>query len=184
LPSYYHFTILLVGLADESKQRSTTEMSTSATVTTGETTEQAVAIRAHGAVVKRLGHWTDRREFDVRTSRGTVVMDLRSTQIPAGDITISLDADHAIVKLLVSDGVVVEDGDVRRVGRGRVKDWTGTAAADGRRIVLTGELRHAEVRVHRGGIAILSAMCSREYLTDARQARREGRFPTIDDPSR
>ena len=159
-------------------------MSKSAAVTTGETTEQAVAIRAHSAVVKRLGHWTDRREFDVRTSRGTVVMDLRSAQIPAGDITISLDADHAIVKLLVSDGAVVEDGDVRRVGRGRVKDWTGTAAADGRRIVLTGELRHAEVRVHRGGIAILSAMCSREYLTDARQARREGRFPTIDDPSR
>jgi hypothetical protein len=159
-------------------------MSTSGIVTTGTTTEQAVAIRAHGTVVKHLGHWTDHRDFDVRTSRGTVVMDLRSPRIPEGDIAISLDADHAIVKLLVSDGAVVEDGDLRRVRRGRVKDWTGTAAADGRRIVLTGELRHAEVRVHRGGIAILSAMCSREYLADARQARRDGRFPTIDDPSR
>jgi len=159
-------------------------MSTSAPVLTDRTTEQPVAIRAHGTVVKRLGHWTDRREFDVRTSRGTVVMDLRSPRIPAGDIEISLDADHAIVKLLVSDGAVVEHEDVRRVGRGRVKDWTGTAAADGRRIMLTGELRNAEVRVHRGGIAILSAMCSREYLADARQARREGRFPTIDDPTR
>lgn len=159
-------------------------MSTSAPVLTDRTTEQPVAIRAHSTVVKRLGHWTDRREFDVRTSRGTVVMDLRSPRIPAGDIEISLDADHAIVKLLVSDGAVVEHEDVRRVGRGRVKDWTGTAAADGRRIMLTGELRNAEVRVHRGGIAILSAMCSREYLADARQARREGRFPTIDDPTR
>jgi len=159
-------------------------MSTSAPVLTDRTTEQPVAIRAHGTVVKRLGHWTDRREFDMRTSRGTVVMDLRSPRIPAGDIEISLDADHAIVKLLVSDGAVVEHEDVRRVGRGRVKDWTGTAAADGRRIMLTGELRNAEVRVHRGGIAILSAMCSREYLADARQARREGRFPTIDDPTR
>jgi len=159
-------------------------MSTSAPVLTDRTTEQPVAIRAHSTVVKRLGHWTDRREFDVRTSRGTVVMDLRSPGIPAGDIEISLDADHAIVKLLVSDGAVVEHEDVRRVGRGRVKDWTGTAAADGRRIMLTGELRNAEVRVHRGGIAILSAMCSREYLADARQARREGRFPTIDDPTR
>lgn len=159
-------------------------MSTNATALNDRTTEQPVAIRAHGAVTKRLGDWTDHREFDVRASRGTVVMDLRSPQIPAGDIEISLDADHAIVKLLVSDGTVIEHGDVRRVGRGRVKDWTGTAAADGRRIVLTGELRNAEVRVHRGGIAILSAMCSREYLADVRQARREGRFPTIDDPSR
>jgi len=158
-------------------------MNSKATVT-GRTTGDMVPVRAHGAVVKRLGHWTDQSAFDVRASRGTVVLDLRSPQIPAGDLEISLDADHAIVKLLVSDGAIVEHGDVRRVGRGRVKDWTGTTAADGRRIVLTGELRNAEVRVHRGGIAILSAMCSREYLADARQARREGRFPTIDDPSR
>jgi hypothetical protein len=159
-------------------------MNKSATDLTARTTEQPVAIRAHGGVAKRFGHWTDRRAFDVRTSRGTVVLDLRSPRIPAGEIAIRVDADHAIVKLLVSDGAVIEHGDVRRVGRGRVKDWTGTAAADGRHIVLTGELRNAEVRVHRGGIAILSAMCSRAYLADALQARREGRFPTIDDPSR
>lgn len=159
-------------------------MNTSAMAQDERATGLAAQIRAHGAVAKRLGHWTDHREFDVRASRGTVVLDLRSPRIPAGDIEVRLDVDHAIVKLLVSDGAVVEHGDVRRVGRGRVKDWTGTAAADGRRIVLAGELRNAEVRVHRGGIAILSAMCSREYLADARQARREGRFPTIDDPSR
>ncbi len=159
-------------------------MSTSTTVLSGSAAEQAVPIRAHNTVAKQLGHWTDQRQFDVRASRSTVVLDLRSPQIPAGDIEISLDADHAIVKLLVNDGAVIDHGDVRRIGRGRVKDWTGSAAPEGRRIVLTGELRDAEVRVHRGGIAILSAMCSREYLADARQARREGRFPTIDDPSR
>src|SRR5215469_6067448 len=159
-------------------------MSTNSTALDGRTTEQTASIRAHGTVVKRLGHWTDQREFDVRTSRATVVLDLRSPRIPAGDIEINLDADHAVVKLLVNDGAVVDHGDVRRVGRGRVKDWTGTSVPGGRRIVLTGELRNAEVRVHRGGIAILSAMCSREYLTDARQARREGRLPAIDDPSR
>src|ERR1017187_6020270 len=44
---------------------------------------------------------------------------------------------------------------------------------------------HDDVRrVRRGGIAILSAMCSREYVADALQARREGRYPAIDDPSR
>ncbi len=26
--------------------------------------------------------------------------------------------------------------------------------------------------------------CSREYLADAQRARRDGRYPTIDDPSR
>jgi hypothetical protein len=159
-------------------------MNTNATALSGGTTQLPVPIRAHGTVAKHLGHWTGEREFDVRASRGTVVLDLRSAGIPAGDIEVSLDADHAIVKLLVSDGAVIEHGDLRRIGRCRVKDWTGTAAAGGRRIVLTGELRNAEVRVHRGGIAILSAMCSREYIADARQARREGRFPTIDDPSR
>jgi len=146
--------------------------------------DPAIAIRAHSRVVKQLGNWTVARRFDVRASRGAVVLDLRSPQIPAGDIEVSLDIDHAMVKLLVPDGAVIEDGDTRRIGRCRVKDWTGVSAADGRRVVLSGEMRSAEVRVHRGGVAILSAMCSREYLADALQARREGRYPTIDDPTR
>jgi hypothetical protein len=141
-------------------------------------------IRAHGTTARRLGHWTAARHLDVRASRGAVTLDLRSPQIAAGDIEIDLDVDHAMVKLLVPEGAIIDSDEVRRVGRGRVKDWTGTAAPDGRRIVLHGELRSAEVRIHRGGIAILSAICSREYIADALRARREGRFPTIDDPSR
>jgi hypothetical protein len=141
-------------------------------------------IRAHGTAAKRLGHWTTARHLDVRASRSAVVLDLRSPRIAAGDIEIDLDIDHAMVKLLVPDGAVMDSDEARRVGRGRVKDWTGTAAPGGRRVVLRGDLRDAEVRIHRGGIAILSAMVSREYLADALQARREGRFPTIDDPSR
>jgi hypothetical protein len=152
--------------------------------TTPAEASEKTAVTAHNAVVKRLGHWTRERQFDVCASRASVVIDLRSRQIAAGDIEISLDIDHAAVKLLVADDAVIEHGAVRRVGRGRVKDWTGTAGPGGRRIVLTGEMRRAEVRVHRGGVAILSAMCSREYLADALQARREGRYPTIDDPSR
>jgi hypothetical protein len=146
--------------------------------------QQAERIRAHHARVKRLGHWTTARRLDVRSARGSVVLDLRSPRIEAGDIEIRLDIDHATVKLLVPDGAIIDDDDARRVGRGRVKDWTGTGAPGGRRIRLLGEMRNAEVRVHRGGVAILSAMVSREYLADARQARRQGRFPVIDDPSR
>jgi hypothetical protein len=132
--------------------------------------EETAAIRAHHRVVQKLGHWTTVRGFDVRASRGSVLLDLRSPRIAAGDIEIRLDIDHATVKLLVPDGAIVDHDEVRRIGRGRVKDWTGTSAAGGRRIVLLGELRHAEVRLHRGGVAILSAMCSRAYLADARQA--------------
>lgn len=149
-----------------------------------ETSASAVPVRAHSRVTKQLGHWTQERHFDVRASRGSVLLDLRSPQIATGDIEVHLDIDRAVVKLLVPDGAVIDDGDARRVGRCRVKDWTGMAAPGGRRIVLSGELRNAEIRVHRGGIAMLSAMCSRAYLADALQARREGRYPTIDDPSR
>jgi hypothetical protein len=152
--------------------------------TAHEATALPVPVRAYGRVMKRLGHWTQQRHFDVRASGGSILLDLRSPLIAAGNIEVHLDIDRAVVKLLVPDGAVMEDGDARRVGRCRVKDWTGTAAPGGRRIVLSGELRNAEVRVHRGGIAMLSAMCSREYLADALQARREGRYPTIDDPSR
>ena len=145
---------------------------------------ETVPVRAHGTVTRRLGHWTSARHLDVRASRGSVLIDLRSPQIAAGDIRVDLDIDHAVVRLLVPDGAVIDGDEVRRVGRGRVKDWTGTPAAGGRRIVLGGEMRRAEVRVYRGGVAILVAMGSREYLADALQARREGRFPTIDDPGR
>ena len=41
-----------------------------------------------------------------------------------------------------------------------------------------------EVRVQRGGVAILTAMCSREYLRDLRLAHRTGGHPTVDDPAR
>jgi hypothetical protein len=146
--------------------------------------QETVRIRAHGRVVKKLGHWTSAGSFDVRAARGSVVLDLRSPRIEGPDIEIRLDIDHATVKLLVPDGAIIDHDDLRRVGRGRVKDWTGISAPGGRRIVLLGEMRKAEVRVHRGGIAILSAMCSREYVADALRARREGRYPSIDDPSR
>jgi hypothetical protein len=141
-------------------------------------------VRAHSTVTRRLGHWTTARHLDVRASRGAVLLDLRSPRIPAGDIRIDLDIDHAVVRLLAPEDAVIDGDEVRRVGRGRVKDWTGTAAPRGRRIVLTGEMRSAEVRVYRGGVAILAAMCSREYVTDALHAWREGRLPIIDDPTR
>ena len=59
---------------------------------------------------------------------------------------------------------------------------SGLAQA-GARIVLNGRMRHSEIRVRRSGMAVLSAMCSRAFLADLRQARAEGRMPSVADPT-
>jgi hypothetical protein len=137
---------------------------------------EPVHIRAHRRSVRHLGAWTTARRFDVRASRGSVVLDLLLPELEPGDIELELDLDHSMVKLLVPDGAVIDDDDLRRVGRARVKDWTGTPAPDGRRIKLTGELRGAEVRVHRGGVAIWTLLLSRRHRAEVRRAHRDGRL--------
>jgi hypothetical protein len=37
-----------------------------------------IRVLAHNEVAKRLGHWTRERHFDVRASRGSVVLDLQA----------------------------------------------------------------------------------------------------------
>jgi hypothetical protein len=137
---------------------------------------ETVQIRANQCVVKKLGDWTTARRFDVRASRGIVVLDLLLPDLEPGDIEIALDIDHATVKLLVPDGAGIDDDGLRRVGRGRIKDWTGTAAPGGRTIKLVGEMRNAEVRIHRGGVAALSLLGSRASRRQVREAHRRGRF--------
>lgn len=146
-------------------------------------TQTPVRIPANHTVTKKLGNWTTEREFQVRAHRGLAVLDLRSPRIPDGDIHVDVDLDRGTLKLLVADDAVIDDWDLHRTGRAKVKDMTGRSG-EGRRIVLTGRVSCGEIRVHRGGIAILSAMCSREYVEDVRRAHREGGFPTVDDPTR
>ena len=132
-------------------------------------------IRAHDRSVKHFGAWTTARKLDVLASRSTVVLDLLLPEIEAGVIEINVDLDHSLLKLLVPDGAVIDDGDLRRVGRGRVKDWTGTSSPGGRVIKLAGEIRSGEVRVHRGGVAILSLLASRAHR-QVREAQKAGRL--------
>jgi hypothetical protein len=159
----------------------TTNTATTATTTTA--TTGPVRIAAYHAVTKRLGHWTTARDFEVRAHRGNAVLDLRSPRIPEGDIRLRVDLDHAVLKVLVADDAVIDDWGLRRVGRGRVKDAEAPRVSTGRRIAVTGAMRHGEIRVHRGGIAVLSAMFSREFLVEARRAHREGRRPSVADPA-
>ena len=133
-------------------------------------------IRAHHRSVRRLGTWTSSRRFDIHASRGSVVVDLLLPEIEPGEITVELDVDHSTVILLVPDGARIEDDELRRIGRGRVKDWTGVSSPDGRPVKLVGELRNAEVRIHRGGIAILRLLLSRGQRAEVRRAHREGRI--------
>lgn len=160
-------------------------------MSTTTTTESPVRVHADHRSVKHLGHWTGASRFEVRARRGYALLDLRSPRIPAGDIDIELDLDHALVKLLVPEDAVIDRWDLRWSGRGKVKDGQGDTGAGGdigsraaRRIRLTGHARGAEIRVHRGGVAVLSAMFSRAYLDDLRRAHREGGMPTVDDPTR
>ena len=147
-------------------------------------TAEPVRVPANHTVTKHLGHWTTQRRFEVRNHRGFAVLDLRSPRIPEGDIEIAVDIDHGVVKLLLSEDAVIDDWNLRRAGRGKLKDAVGPKGTGGRRVVLSGLMRNGEIRVHRGGIAMLSAMFSREYLADLRRAHREGGYPTVDDPTR
>jgi hypothetical protein len=151
---------------------------------TTQTTTAPVRVAANYTVTKRLGNWTTADRFEVRAHRGHAVLDLRSPHIVAGEISVDVDLEHAMLKLLLPEDAVIDDWDLRRTGRGRVKDAEGGRATGGKRIVLTGHMRHGEIRVHRGGIAMLSAMFSRGYVADLRRAHREGGFPTVDDPTR
>jgi hypothetical protein len=157
-------------------------MNTPQTLT--DTATGAVRIQAHYSRERRLGHWTSARSFDIQARRGLVVLDLRSAQIPEGDIEIHLDADRSALKLYVPEDAVVDHWNLRIVGRGRVKNYQEPEAATGRRIVIHGELRRGEIRVRRGGVAIISAMLTREYVDDVRRANRDGILPTVDDPTR
>jgi hypothetical protein len=145
----------------------------------------AVRILADHRADKRLGNWTTGRDFEIRSRHGRVVLDLRSPQIPDGDIQIDLDLDRSAVTLLVAEDAVIDQWELTWTGGGKVKQtFHHLTARPGRRIRLTGHIRQGEVRVHSGGIAQLSAICSREFLTDARRAHAEGRLPTLDDPAR
>jgi hypothetical protein len=140
----------------------------------------------HG-VTKRLGRWTSASQFDVRVRSGVLVLDLRSPEVE-GDVEVRLDLHRSTVKLLLAEGDQVDHWGLGWSGRGRVKDDQRPAepgAGNGqRRVRLSGRAENSEVRVHRGGMAALSAMFSRAYVQDLRQARKTGSYPTVDDPTR
>ena len=125
---------------------------------------QPVLIHAHSTIVKKLGDWTTARRFDVRVRGGQALLDLRSAQIPAGDIEIRLEAERGLLRLLVADDARIDSADLKWTGRGRLKDLQGPSAGSGRIITITGAVQRGEIRVHRGGLAIAASLFDRGEL--------------------
>jgi hypothetical protein len=148
------------------------------------TTTEVEHVQAHYTTNRKLGHWTESRQFEVKAMRGHVVLDLRSPQIPAGDIEIKLAVDRSMVKLLVPDDAVVDTWDLQLEGRCSIKDSRFQESPGSRKIKVTGQFRRGELRVRRGGVAVISAMLTREYAEDVRRAHQDGTVPTVDDPVR
>jgi hypothetical protein len=147
------------------------------------TPQEAERLHVDHAVAKRLGHWTSASQFDARVRSGVLVLDLRSPDVK-GDIEVRLDLRRSTLKLLLADGDQVDHWDLDWTGRGQVKDDQRPAGPGGRQVRLAGHADSSEIRVHRGGMAALSAMFSRAFARDLRQARKNGGYPTVDDPAR
>jgi hypothetical protein len=115
-----------------------------------------VQVRARRDVIRHLGQWTTADRFDVRVSDGAAVLDLLLPRIDADEVNVRLDVDRGVVTLLVPDGARVVDDELRWAGPGRLRDWTGAESPDGMVIRLAGEVRRGQVRIRRGGLALLS----------------------------
>lgn len=153
------------------------------TKSTADAPSGTVRVEAFYTTLKKLGHWTEARDYEVRARRSTVHLDLRSAHVPEGDIELHFDCERSIIKLLVPDGSVLDEGELSLPGRSTVKDGQRHIAGGGRRIRLTGELQRSEIRVVRGGMATLTALFTREFIDEARRAHREGSDPALPDPS-
>lgn len=139
-------------------------------------------VHAHRQVTKRLGNWTRAREIEVRSHGGSVVLDLRSPDLPEA-IEVRADLSRATLTLLVAEDAAVDHWDLSWTGRGGVKDHQPLTPPARRQARLSGHAANSTVLVRRGGLAILTAMCSRAFLADARQAHRTGGQPTVADPA-
>lgn len=142
-------------------------------------TATTCADRSHGEhvdaamrTVTRLGRWTDSHDFDVRVRRGSVVLDLRSSQIDR-DLDVRLAVERGVVTLLVPDDAVIDEWDLELVGRGRVKQIFHTRSGNGRTVRLSGRVERGEIRVHSGGIAQLTAIFTGDFLRAALHGRRD-----------
>ena len=142
------------------------------------TTTDVELIHADHTTAKRLGNWTTSGRFHVRARSASVLLDLRSEEIPA-DVEVRVDLDRGALKLLLPADVSVDHCGLDWTGKGRIKDMEGAAGNAGRVVRIVGTAANSEIRINRGGVAQLFAMCTREGFAELRRAHKAGEQPTI-----
>lgn len=137
---------------------------------------------AHHDTVKRLGEWTLANSFAVvARDHSAVHLDLRGPAI-VGDIDIEVSIAHSTLTLLLPEDTAFDGDRIAWTGGGKIKD-PHPPTATSRTVAVHGDVDSGEIRVKRGGVAILSAMASREFVDDAVRAHREGSSSTVADPT-
>ena len=138
-------------------------------------------VDAVGRAVTRVGSWTESQLFDVRVRRGSAVLDLRSPLV-ARDLDVRLSIERGVVTLLVPDDAVIDEWGLDLRGRSKVKQTFHTPAGGGRTVRLSGRAERGEVRIHSGGIAQLTALRTRDFLTAVRHRRRDRVADILQEP--
>ena len=115
---------------------------------------QEVVLRTHGTNLRRDGRWPLPRRLVVQARHGTVRLDLTRAVALADEVEVAVDAAHATVRILVPSGTeVVDDGLALKWGAVKLDTDGEAMPAPGRfRIRLTGEGKHASVRVREQNI--------------------------------
>lgn len=104
---------------------------------------------SHG-MVERLGSWLVPEEITTELRHGVCALDLRTPALPPDGVTISVEARHSVIKVLVASDAAV---DLTGVGRhhSQAKDRLArrVTSVSGPPIVFTGSLHHSVIKIMR-----------------------------------
>jgi hypothetical protein len=107
-----------------------------------------LAVR-HGRV-ERLGAWRVPEQIALELRHASCALDLRTPNLPAGGVHITVDARHSSIKILVAQGASVDLGNVAR-GHSTTRDRYArrVSVLVGPPIVVTGTLQHSTIKILR-----------------------------------
>jgi 2-polyprenyl-6-methoxyphenol hydroxylase-like FAD-dependent oxidoreductase len=117
--------------------------------------------------LRRLGSWSTTRHYTVQADHSRLVLDLREACRRFTEVVVAADLVETTLVLLVGDGTQVHNA-IRWTGRGKLKDRWGRGESPSGILSVSGNARGSEVRIHRGGIAALDDLTSRERLLELR----------------
>ena len=109
-----------------------------------------VRLAASHGMIERMGAWLVPQEVTVELRHGTCTLDLRTPSLPAGGVTIAVQARHSSIKVLVAEDAVVDLGNVGR-HHSVTKDRGArlVTSVSGPPIVFVGDLHHSAIKILR-----------------------------------